>query len=223
MRTMRRPQPLPARLAVLLLLLLPAAVLPGAAAAQDAGAAPPPPPAEWSAGFRLGLFDMINAADSYDAIYGDPMPQIGGQVERARGRLRFALSLDYGMVDGERVLLTGGGVRGTGIDEELVLAPLHLTAAWRFNPAARWEWSAGLGPSLLYWSTDSIGGGDSGSDFGGSVVTGVRRRGAAWDLGGELRWSTFPGALDDTGGVTRFYDEDDPGGLALTFLALRRF
>ncbi len=222
---MRRPHPLPVRLAAVLALLLPAAL---PAAAQEpapvqepavAQEAAPPPPAVWSGGFRLGLFDMVNSADSYDAVYGDPMPQVGGQLERTRGRLRFALSLDYGIVEGERVFLTSGGPRGIGVDDELTYLPLHLTAAWRFNPQARWEWSAGLGPSFLSWSTDRV----SGSGVGGSAMLGLRRQGARWDLGGEARWSTFPGAVDTDRGVTAFYDEDDPGGIALTFLALRHF
>ena len=177
----------------------------------------------WSAGLRLGLFDMINAADSYDAIYGDPMPQIGGQVERQRGHLRYALSLDYGTVSGERVLLTSGGPTGTGVGQDLTLVPLHLTAAWRFNPTARWEWSAGLGPSLLSWSQSGGGDSDSGTQFGASLLLALRRQAARWDLGAEARWSTFPGAFDTDRGVTAYYDEDDPGGLALTVIALRHF
>lgn len=203
----------------LVILLLPAT----ATLAQRSPDTHPAGPAEWSAGFRLGLFDMTNSADSYDAIYGDPMPRVGGQVERQRGHLRFALSFDYGQVDGERVLLTGNGFRGTGIDEQLTLAPVHLTAAWRFNPLARWEWSAGLGPSFLFYDNGGEAGSDSGSDFGGSALLGLRHQGPTWDFGGELRWSTFPGALDDSRGVLAFFDEDDPGGVSLTFTALRRF
>lgn len=177
----------------------------------------------WAAGLRLGLFDMTNAADSYDAVYGDAMPQYGVQVERRCGRLRLALSVDHGSVSGERVLLTSGGPTGTGISDDLTLTPVHLTAAWRFNPRSRWEWSAGLGPSFLSWSTDSLGGGDSGSGFGGSAVLALRRQGPRWDFAGEARWSTFPGALDATGGVAAYYGEDDPGGVAVTLLALHRF
>lgn len=181
------------------------------------------PARHWAAGFRLGVFDMTNAPDSYDAVYGDPMLRAGGQVELTRGRLRFALSLDYGTVDGERVILSDPP-RGTGVDQELTLTPLHLTAAWRFRPRARWDVYAGLGPSYLWWEDEGGGLSSSGSEVGGSVVVGLRNQGGGpWDYGGELRWSTFPDALPTDGGVTAFFDEDDPGGVSLTFLAVRRF
>jgi len=213
-----RPTPLLTALAALLALAL--APLPGATvSAQEAVASRPAP--SWGGGFRLGLFDMTNAADSYDEVYGDPMPRLGFQLERQRGHLRYSLSLDYGTVDGERVLL-GTGI-GSGIDDGLTMIPVHFTAAWRFNPAAAWEWSAGLGPSFLSWENDGVTTSESGSDFGGSAVVALRRQGRQWDFAGELRWSTFPGALDDLGGVVSFFDEDDPGGTSLTLAAVRRF
>jgi opacity protein-like surface antigen len=196
------------------------------AAAQppDEPPAEPPPPTAWSWGLRAGLFEMVNAPDAYDAVFGEPMPRIGAQLEADwRARWRFAASVDVGRVEGERVLLTDPP-RGTGIDEELTTVPLHLTAAYRFRPGARWDLYAGLGPSLLHWRDETDFDSESGTDLGGSVVAGLRRQppAARWRFGGELRWSTFPGALPEEG-VAGFFDEDDPGGLSLTFLALRRF
>lgn len=208
--------------AALGILLAVAIALPAAAQPADRGAAPPPP-TSWAAGFRAGAFDMVNSPDSYDAVYGDLMPRVGGHLEMDRGRrLRFTLSLDYGQVDGERVILGAGGV---GIDQELTLAPLHLTAAWRFRPQRPWVPYLGIGPSLLWWEDSSAFGSESGNDVGGSAVLGLRRQGGGpWDLGGELRWSTFPDALPTDGpGVTAAFGEDDPGGLSLTVLAVRRF
>ncbi|HMB52455.1 MAG TPA: hypothetical protein VKU40_04005 [Thermoanaerobaculia bacterium] len=199
-----------------------------APAAAQQQAKPPKTPASWSLGLRLGAFDMINSADSYDAVYGDPVFMGGAVTEVQWRRLRFALSLDYGSVGGERVLLTGGSPRGTGVDQDLTLLPVHLTAFWRFNPGSPWEWSAGLGPSLLMWEDEGPGVSNDGTDTGGSVALALRRTAGGlnapgWEWGGELRWSTFPGALPNEGGVTAFYDEDDPGGIALTFSAIRRF
>jgi len=204
--------------------LLLALAVPAAAQAQK----PPKTPASWSLGLRLGAFDMTNSADSYDAVYGDPLPYLGAVTEVEWRRVRLALSLDYGTVGGERVLLTGGSPRGTGVDQDLTLVPLHLTAFWRFNPGSRWEWSAGLGPSLLMWEDEGPGVTNDGTDSGGSVALALRRTPGGlntpgWEWGGELRWSTFPGALPTEGGVTAFYDEDDPGGVAVTFSAIRRF
>lgn len=185
----------------------------------------------WAIGLRAGLFDMTNSPDAYDAVFGDPMPRLGAQLELDRWqRWRFAVTLDYGRVDGERVLLTDPP-RGTGVNEELTMIPLHLTAAWRIRPRAVWGWYLGAGPSLLDWKDESAGDSSSGTDVGGSVVVGLRRqrrfgvvapRPPGWEWGGELRWSSYPGALPDRG-VAAFFGEDDPGGLSLTFVGLRRF
>lgn len=193
-------------------------------AAQGPITTGPSSPTVWSWGLRAGLFEMVNASDAYDAVFGDPMPRVGLQIEAdLRTRWRFTASLDYGRVEGERVFLTDPP-RGTGIDEELTMIPVHLTAAYRFRPLERWDVYAGLGPSLLSWKDETDFDSESGTDAGGSVVVGVRRQPPAgrWRFGGELRWSTFPGALPE-GGVAGFFGEDDPGGLSLTLLALRRF
>lgn len=214
----------PIRAAALAVLALLAVLAAPPAAAQDDARAAERPPTEWSWGLRGGLFEMTNSADSYDAVFGDPMPRLGLQLEADWGaRWRFAASVDYGLVEGERVLLTDPPI-GTGVDEELTMIPLHLTLAYRFRPAAAWDLYAGLGPSLLDWTDETDFDEEGGTDPGGSVVLGLRRqpREARWRFGGELRWSTFPGAFPDAG-AAGFFDEDDPGGLSLTFLALRRF
>ncbi|HEX2251732.1 MAG TPA: hypothetical protein VHQ65_00520 [Thermoanaerobaculia bacterium] len=184
---------------------------------------PPAPPPSWWVGARLGAFDMVNAADSYDAVFGEPMPQIGLAAEvDFRHRWRLALSIDYGTVDGEQVILADPPL-GTGIDEELTLVPVHLTLAWRLRPRARWGGYVGAGPSFLSWKDESELGTNSGTDFGASLAAGLRRTKPAspWAWGAELRWSTFPNALPDTGTAGAF-GEDDPGGLAITVTALRR-
>jgi len=226
----RTPQPARLAAAAAALVFLAAALLaaPAARAQDDPPDARPRTPISWAAGVRLGAFDMTNSPDSYDAVYGDPLIFYGASVETQWRRLRLGLSFDYGTVSGERVLLISGSPRGTGVGQDLTLTPIHLTAAWRFNPGARWEWSAGLGPSWLSWKDEGGGFSDSGSQVGGSAVVALRRARPGlnvpgWEFGGELRWSTFPGALPNEGGVTAFYGEDDPGGLALTFLALRRW
>jgi hypothetical protein len=192
------------------------------------------PRTRWGLGVRGGLFDMINAPDAYDAVFGEPMPSVGAQLELDRlPRWRFAATLDYGQVEGERVLLTDPP-RGTGVEEELRMIPLHVTAAWRLRPLARWDWYVGAGPSLLDWENESAGSSNGSTDTGASVVLGLRRqrepdaapgtidvggRPRGWRWGGELRWSTFPDALPDDG-ISGFFGEDDPGGVTLTFVAM---
>jgi hypothetical protein len=128
---------------------VPAAAQPPAEPPPDAPAEPPPPTA-WSWGLRAGLFEMVNAADSYDAVFGEPMPRLGIQLEADwRRRWRFAASVDVGRVEGERVILTDPP-RGTGIDEELTMVPVHLSGAWGFRPRQPWEVYAWRGPAVLY-------------------------------------------------------------------------
>ena len=176
-------------------------------------------------GVRLGGFEMINAEDSYDAVFDDPMPMLGVQLDwRWRRRWVLEATLDYGEVDGERVFPADPSV-GTGIDETLTYVPVHVTASWSFYRADPWELRAGAGPSFLWWEDDSdvdLAGLDEtedGTELGASAALSLRRAFTAWTLGGELRWSTFPDAVGDAG-VTEFFDEDDPGGVSVHLVAL---
>ncbi|MFP3941579.1 MAG: hypothetical protein ACLF0P_14875 [Thermoanaerobaculia bacterium] len=176
-------------------------------------------------GVRLGGFEMINAEDSYDAVFDDPMPMLGVQLDwRWRQRWVLEATLDYGEVDGERVLLADPPV-GTGVDETLTYVPVHLTASWSFYHFDPWELRAGAGPSLLWWEDESGGelagvdASDDGTELGANAALSLRRAFTAWTLGGELRWSTFPDAVGDAG-VTEFFDEDDPGGVSVHVIAL---
>ncbi len=181
---------------------------------------------EFAAGLRAGVFEPTNAQDSYDAVYGGTMSQIGVQLEyHTRGRLFFEATYDRGSVNGETVAVVPGGGPPipTGIDTELKLAPLHVTIAWLFRPrSSAWNVYAGAGPSVLYWSETSALGDRSTSDSGASAVVGVRRNLAKWAFGGELRYSSFPNALGDSG-VAGVFHEDDLGGFGLHALALYRF
>jgi hypothetical protein len=208
--------------------------VPLAAQEPEEDLAAPAPRTRWGLGARGGLFEMTNSPDAYDAVFGEPMPSVGAQLELDRlPRWRFAATLDYGQVEGERVLLTDPP-RGTGVEEELRMIPLHVTAAWRLRPLSRWDWYLGAGPSLLDWENEGAGTSNGSTDTGGSVVLGLRRQREpdlepgtidvdggprGWRWGGELRWSTFPDALPDTG-VSGFFGEDDPGGVTLTFVAM---
>lgn len=193
--------------------LLLALAAPAAAPAQEADR-------ELRLGFRLGAFEMVNSPDSYDAVYGDPMPLLGGHLEgRVWRRLFLQASLDYGQVDGERAF------PALGLDSKLTYIPLHTSASWRFTgppEPGRWEVRAGLGPSFLSWEDDGGVSSADGTEVGANAVLSALRLGRRWHFGGELRWSTFPDAVGDAG-VTKLFDEDDLGGLSVSFLALRGF
>ena len=207
-----------------------AAVLIALVAAGPAAAQPPEPPSgerpprELRAGLRLGAFEMINSPDSYDAAFGDPIPLLGGHLEwQVLPRWLLVLTLDYGQVDGERVLPADPPIR-TGIDETLTYIPLHLSAAWRLDRGGDWALHLGGGPSLLSWEDDAGISSADGTEVGGHFLVSLRRLRPRWIFGGELRWSTFPDAVEDGGAtLTEFYDEDDLGGLSLHLVALRRF
>lgn len=215
-----------------LLLSLGALALPPALAAQGEpteSTAPGEPffEREVRFGFRLGAFDMLNSADSYDAVYGDPLPLVGGQFEwRFRPRFLFGLSASYGEVDGERVFPADPPVP-LGIDTTLTYIPVHVTTSWRLDRpeerAGEWALWLGAGPTFLKWDDDSgLGETADGTELGGHVALSLRRLGEGWIFGGELLWSTIPNAAGE-GGITELYDEDDMGGASLTFLALKRF
>ena len=171
-------------------------------------------------GARLGAFEMVGSADSYDAVFGEPMPQLGVALEvQPWRRVLFALTYDYGEVDGEQVL-PSRPPRPTGISETLTYQPLALTVGYLLNPEALWQWQLGAGATLLTWR-DKGTRSESGSDSGAHAVVGLRREGSRWALGGELRYSTIPDAVGE-GGITAFFGEDDLGGVALHFVALYR-
>ena len=197
--------------------------LPPLAVAQEAPPEASPvssAPTQVLFGVRLGAFDMINSDESYDAVYGSEMFQGGLHLDiLPRPRLQLGLTLDYGTKSGERVFPTNPPVP-TGVDDDLTLMPLHLSASYVFGAGgAPWYWYLGAGPTLLRWEEESVGRSESATDFGGNAVAGVRWPRTKWQFGGELRYSTVPDAVGDEGAAA-IYGEDDLGGIAVHFLAL---
>lgn len=169
-------------------------------------------------GPRAGAFEMINSPDSYEAVFNAVMPQIGLAVEvELPRRILLTASYDFGEVDGEQVL-PGRPIRRTGEPETLTYEPLSLTAAWLLPSRSRWEAYIGGGVTYLNWR-DVGARTTSGGDVGGQAVFGFRRGTGSWKLGGELRYSTVPDAVGDSG-ISRLFEEDDLGGLALHFVGL---
>jgi hypothetical protein len=97
---------------------------------------------------------------------------------------------------------------------ELAYAPLHLTLGAVLRPRRPWQLRLGAGPTLLDWRDASAGERQGGTDVGWHVAAGLRRGLPRFSLGGELRFSSIPGAVGE-GGVTQFFGEDDLGGLEL--------
>lgn len=190
--------------------------------AQGTPAPASPRPMRWDVGLRLSSLVSINAKDSYDAVFGGAMMRYGAQIEfRPTDHFLLSLAGETGSKTGERVLPTRPPIR-TGVAEKLTLTPIHLSVAWIFHPEANVNWYAGLGPTFLNWKDSSAGDSNSGSDTGAHLVGGVRWQSAGrWSVGGEVRYSTVPNAVGNAG-ITKFYNEDDLGGLSLSLMTLWR-
>lgn len=199
-----RPPVVGSRVAVLLL-AVPLLVLPAAASAES-----------WHLGVRVGTFEPQQASDTYDALYGDTMLQLGvqGEVRFARGWF-VALSVDRGEVDGGLVGGGPGGLVPTGEPTTLTMMPIHLTVGGIVGRERPWSFYFGGGPSLLQWEEDNVVAPQDESDSGFHAVVGVRRSFRRVEAAAEARWSTIPDAIGDRG-LSRGFGEDDWGGLALT-------
>lgn len=179
-------------------------------------------PVHFDIGVRAVSLQEVNASDSYDAVFeGDAMTQFGIQFElQIRRHFLIGLVYETGEVDGHRVLPTDPPTP-TPVEETLTLSPIHLTAGWVFAPESQVHGFVGVGPTLLDWEDESGADSESGSDTGYHVVAGLRwsTLGHRFTVGGELRYSSVPDAVGETG-ITRFFDEDDLGGttIGLSFL-----
>jgi hypothetical protein len=183
------------------------------AAAAPAAAGP-----SWHLGVRAGTFEPT-ASETYDALWGETMVQLGVQAEaRFQRGWYLALSVDRGEVDGELVGVgPGGALVPTGEPTTLTMTPIHLTVGGIARRDRPWSLYFGGGPSLLLWEDDNAVFPEDGSDNGFHAVAGVRRSFARAGVAAEARWSTIPDALG-AGGVSAHFDEDDWGGLALNLV-----
>ncbi len=171
-------------------------------------------------GVRLGAFDLIHSSDSYDAVYGDTMTQIGLGLELRFGRAWFlSLDIDRGEVDGEQIVFIPQPVP-SGVETTLELLPVHLTFGRILHPDDPWSFYFGAGPTLVDWEESNEFGSNSSSDFGFHGLVGVRRNLQRWSLDLELLYSSVPDAFES--GAAEFFGEDDIGGASLTLgLAFR--
>ncbi|HVS01856.1 MAG TPA: hypothetical protein VMT16_03725 [Thermoanaerobaculia bacterium] len=222
---MRRPQ---RRVGGALAALLPL-VLGASAAAQQRPVAAEEPALEArshrrgavAVGLGVGVFEMTNAADSWDAVFDGPMTSFGLYLEVGLARRWLAtLAADWGTADGEQVLLTDPP-QPTGVDVSLDYEPIHLTLGWVAWARERWRLHLGLGPTVVRWSEAAGPRSRSATDYGGHALVGLRREVGRFSLGGDLRWSAIPDAVGD-GGVSEYFGEDDIGGLGLTLLGAYR-
>ena len=173
------------------------------------------------AGVRVGAFDMTNAGDSYDAVYGDPMLVGGLELAAVFDRNWFLqLTVSGGEMEGEQVVLLPEPLP-TGYDTTFRMTPVHLTGGRSFG-SGRWRFATGLGPSYVSWEEEGEFETTSDENVGGHLLLGLSRTYADWLIGGELVYSIVPDAIGK-GGASGQLGEEDMGGVALMFRASRAF
>ena len=213
--------PIAIAVAMLLSAGVPAALAQNKPRPRPAAAAPPRP-----TGIQIGgyaMFGRINftASESFDAIVGDPSGSIFG------GGARIGLPLGGLFVDvgawryhgeGERVFVANDEVFKLGIPVEIKVAPIELSAGWRFRirRAPKLTPYAGGGLTILkYQETSDFATGDENVDdsFNGyHLLGGAEYKIMRWlGIAGEASWSTVPDAIGESG-VSEAFDETDLGG-----------
>jgi hypothetical protein len=201
--------------------LLLALALSSRALAQDTNVTQPAR-TSFHAGVRVTGFTMLRSKDSYDAVYGKPMPQVGLRLEARFAKPWFAaLTADYGRVSGEAQVFVPEPI-GTGEHVRLTMSHVHLTAGYVFGARSPWSVYAGLGPTLLRWKEEADLESRSATDFGGHALLGLRRSLGRWEAAAEIQYTAIPNAIGE-GGAAGFFGEDDLGGLTFGLAATFRF
>ncbi|HEY6510101.1 MAG TPA: outer membrane beta-barrel protein, partial [Vicinamibacterales bacterium] len=190
---------------------------------------PPPRPAPTrpaDAGFRLRGFGeaglrLFAASDTFEAVLGSSSgPIFGGGVEALWGR-HLGVSFDVGryQATGERVFVSNGEVFPLGIETEVSVVPLAVTATYRF-PRPRSAVTPFVGGGINWHrytetSTFAEASEDVSATFAGFHVAG----GAEWRvsrlvaIGGVGRWLSVPDALGtEPTSAGAAFGEHDLGG-----------
>jgi hypothetical protein len=161
----------------------------------------------------------FHARESFDAILGTPTgPIVGGgvQVLLPRGFYAEASAARFS-ASGERAFIgPGGELFRLGIPVRVSITPLEITGGWRWRRNPRVVPYGGIGFSSYRYreASDHANAGDDVSErFAGvHMVGGVELRAMRrLALGGEIVWSSIPGALGESG-VSEAFDESNLGG-----------
>ena len=203
-----------------------AAAWPAAAAAQARPTPRPQPAAPQTATLR-GFVDIgalsFNASDSFEAVLGSRSGTLfggGGEVVLPQ-RIFAGVRISRFRKDGERVFVFDDEVFPMGIDTTVQVTPIEVTGGYRFSPVSRRivpYFGGGLGWHR-YQETSDFAEDDENVDethVGYHLLGGAEARVARWvAVGGEVQWSTVPGALgQDPNGVSAAFDETNLGGVA---------
>lgn len=209
---------------VLFALALLGASLPAPALAQTSGRQAPAYPA----GLQIRPFvsagtTWFAASDTFDAVLGSGQGQdFGGGINLTRGRVWLEIGARQFSKSGERVFVTSGGqVFPLGIDTDVTMTPLEVTAGWRFRPlfSGRVRPQLGVGYTRLRYEETAAfaqSGDDVDDTFNGvHVVGGVEVRLHRWvGLGTDVVWTSVADAIGEAG-ASKAFGEDNLGGTSL--------
>ena len=175
----------------------------------------------------LGI-TRVAAADTFNATLGSSSGTFfGGGVEVVlrQGWLPnfFNVRVSHFAKSGERVFVDDGDVFPLGIDMDVAITPVEVSAGYRFPPRGRqrnWIPYAGGGIGWhRYTETSEFAepGEDVSETFTGfHAVGGVEYRIGRWyGVAGEAQWTSVPDAISEApGSAGDAFDESNLGGLA---------
>ena len=204
------------------------AMAPAAAWAQQ-GQPVPRPTASQPVAVR-GLADVgitrFTAAETFNATLGSSSGTFfGGGVEVVlpQGWLPnfFNVRISHFGKSGERVFVDGSDVFPLGIDMDVAITPVEVSAGYRFRPRGRQRnWIPYVGGGIgwhRYSETSEFAepGEDVSQTFTGfHAVGGVEYRLARWiGVAGEAQWTSVPDAIDESStSAADAFDESNLGG-----------
>jgi len=199
-----------------------------ASAQQNPPAAARPAPRQQTAirGFGdLGL-TRFAAADTFNATLGSSTGLFfGGGVEVVTPqRLFFNVHLSHFQKSGERVFVDDDEVFPLGIDMNVGITPIEVTAGYRLQPRGRTRSvipyvGGGIGWHRYSETSDFA---ESGEDVhetftGYHALGGVEfRRGRSFAIAGEAQWTVVPDALGTgVSSASELFGESNLGGLGV--------
>jgi opacity protein-like surface antigen len=185
-----------------------------------------PPPAIGVRGFGSASYSWFQASDSFNAIFGSswqPFFGAGGQVVFG-DRLFVEASWEQFKKTGERVVVSDGEVFPLGIDDEVTVNPILVTAGYRFRTTRSMVSFVGGGVgSYRYREVSEFADSSENVDerhVGYHVRGGVEYGLSKWILAAfEVQYASVPDALGAPG-VSGEFNETNLGGVGFRFKLL---
>ncbi len=177
----------------------------------------------------MGFFRPVQFADSFRAVFDSA----GGMVIGAGIRVELPKNiyvegaLDYFNKGGYRVYVSGTNVVRTDIDTSISIIPFTFTGGYRFKLKPSFIPYVGGGFGRYYFKqkdrvTELRGESSYTAHNGYHLLGGVEfRADRPISFVGELKWNTVPSAIGE-GGVSKYYEEDNIGGISISFKVLFR-